>query len=62
MRFTRVDEPLDPALAHGGQLVDADGEVVQRLGRVLAVEVTGTGGKIQWGVFWGMVKNDLTRT
>ena len=53
--FTWVDEPLDPALAHGGQLVDADGEVVQRLGRVLAVEVTGTGGKIQWGAFWVVV-------
>ena len=41
--------------------MDADGEVVQRLGRVLAVEVAGTEDKIQWGAFWGMVKNDLTR-
>ena len=48
--FTWVDEPLDPPLAHGGQLVDADGEVVQRLGGVLAVEVAGTRGQSSVGV------------
>ena len=36
---TWIDEPLDPSLAHGGQLVDPDGEEVARLGRVLPVEV-----------------------
>ncbi len=38
---TWVDEPLDPPLAHGCQLVNSDGEVIQRLGRVLPVKVAG---------------------
>ncbi len=38
--YTWIDQSLNPPLTHRGQLMDADGEVVQRLSRVLAVEVT----------------------
>ena len=41
MALTRINEPLKPPLAHGGEFMDPDGQVVGRLGRVLAVEVPG---------------------
>jgi hypothetical protein len=41
MRLTRINQSFDPAFAHGGQLVDPDGQVVGGLGGVLAVKVSG---------------------
>ena len=41
MALTRINEPLKPPLAHGCKFMDPDGQVVGRLGRVLAVEVPG---------------------